>query len=95
MYCAVFKVHKKLVKGGNKISLELAENLVENHSIETVPGWQLYRNCMERINKISVGDEEIPMEIDADSRGDKEEINICPDLQTEDKFGDAIFRDPK
>ncbi len=81
--CDVFKVHKKLVKGGNKISLELAKNLVENHSSETVPGWQLCRNCMERINKILVGDEDIPIEIDAYSPGDEEEINISSDLQTE------------
>ncbi len=72
-----------MVKGGNKIPLELAKNLVENHGIDTVPGWQLCRNCMERINKISVSDEKIPMEIDADSAGVEEEINISSDLQTE------------
>ncbi len=38
---------------------------------------------MERINKILVGDEDIPMEIDAYSPGDEEEINISSDLQTE------------
>ena len=42
--CNLFKVHKNCVKGGHKISLELARKLSEQ-DYDCIPGWQLCRNC--------------------------------------------------
>ena len=40
----MFKVHKNTVKGGHKISLDLARKL-SMQNLECVPGWQLCRRC--------------------------------------------------
>ena len=42
--CNLFNIHKRQVKGGHKISLDLATKLVDG-GYECVPGWQLCRTC--------------------------------------------------
>lgn len=42
--CNLFRVHKNNVKGGHKISLELASRLSEL-DYDCIPGWQFCRNC--------------------------------------------------
>ena len=42
-----FKLHKKQVKGGRKISTEIAKDFMEK-GILCVPGWQLCRNCYHK-----------------------------------------------
>ena len=48
--CNLFKVRKQNVKGGHKISLNLATILVEQ-GYECVPGWQLCRTCYSNAQK--------------------------------------------
>ena len=45
--CDLFKIHKQNVKGGRKISLDLA-NRLSKLGYECVPGWQLCRKCYQR-----------------------------------------------
>ena len=46
--CDLFQIHKKRVKGGHKISFDLACKL-QQKSFNCVPGWQLCRNCYRRV----------------------------------------------
>ena len=47
----LFKTHKRIVKGGHKISLQLAAKLVD-HGHECIPGWQFCRTCYDNAQKI-------------------------------------------
>ena len=56
--CNLFKTHKRNVKGGHKISLQLATKLLD-HRNDCIPGWQLCRTCYDTAQKIekTVGNE--------------------------------------
>ena len=56
--CNLFKTHKRNVKGGHKISLQLATKLLD-HRNDCIPGWQLCRTCYNIAQKIekNVGNE--------------------------------------
>ena len=56
--CNLFKTHKRNVKGGLKISLQLATILFD-HRYDCIPGWQLCRTCIDIVQKIekNVGNE--------------------------------------
>ena len=49
--CNLFKTHKRNVKGGHKISLQLATKLLD-HRYDCIPGWQLCRTCYDIAKKI-------------------------------------------
>ena len=49
--CNLFKTHKRNVKGGHKISLELATKLLD-HRYDCIPGWKLCRTCYDIAQKI-------------------------------------------
>ena len=46
--CDLFQIHKKRVKGGHKISFDLACKL-QQKSFNCVPGLQLCHNCYRRV----------------------------------------------
>ena len=73
--CNIFKVHKKLPKGGHKISLAQARELA-SYGIESVPGWQLCRRCFTKAKEVSSSETEeySCMEVDRDSGEDVEEL---------------------
>ena len=56
--CNLFKTHKQNVKGGHKISLQLATKLLD-HRYDCIPDWQLCRTCCDIAQKIekNVGNE--------------------------------------
>ena len=56
--CNLFKTQKRNVKGGHKISLQLATKLLD-HRYDCIPGWQLCRTCYDITQKIekNVGNE--------------------------------------
>ena len=56
--CNLFKTHKRNVKEGHKISLQLATKLVD-HGYECIRVWQLCRTCYDMAQKIekNVGNE--------------------------------------
>ena len=56
--CNLFKTHKRNVKGGHTISLQLATKLLD-HRNDCIPGWQLCRTCYDTAQKIekNVGNE--------------------------------------
>ena len=46
----MFHIHKRQVKGGHKISLDLATKLLDD-GYECLPGWQLCRACYDNAQK--------------------------------------------
>ena len=56
-FCDLFKNHKNKVKGGHKISLELAKMLVAV-GIDCVPGTQLCRSCYDKATTYAETDQE-------------------------------------
>ena len=61
--CNLFKTHKQNVKGGLKISLQLATKLLD-HRYDCIPGWQLCRTCYDIAQKVdkNVGNKMSPSE---------------------------------
>ena len=49
--CDPFRIQKKHVKGGHKISTDIAKTFLKK-GIECVPGWQLCRNCYRKQHQI-------------------------------------------
>ena len=48
--CNLFHIHKRQVKGGHKISLDLVTKLLDD-GYECLPGWQLCRACYDNAQK--------------------------------------------
>ena len=53
--CNLFKTHKRNVKRGHKISLQLATTL-DDHGYECIPGWQFCRTCYDHAQRIEKND---------------------------------------
>ena len=71
--CNVYNTHKKKVKGGHTVSLELATNL-QNDGFNITPGWQLCHACFGKATTKSDGSEEISLSQDVFATFE-EEIN--------------------
>ena len=73
--CNLFKVHKSCVKGGHKISLELASKLSEQ-DYDCIAGWQLCSNCYGKA-KVDKSDDDM-----SDTESCRNDLNsIAMDLE--------------
>ncbi len=59
--CDIYKKHKKKVKGGHTVSLEMAKKF-ELEGLHVLPGWKLCRGCLDNSMRNADDDnEDMPM----------------------------------